>query len=253
MNSLEEQAQTPDQSVSKPKSNLAIAEEILTANGIQGRARTMLELSLVSVLTEDMARAVLEQKPRFFDNNLERSMIERDIQEANADALDPLWTNREVWEGRDLLSFDYLDHTFTGRKGEMVTEAKVVYLLSTLTFGSWGKTRGEAYTETVDSHMEAQLQDLARRTASSQNWDEIVAVADGFANSPLAEQVHRVAEVWNERYFDPRHKPGSAVDDLLETHVAIQNPDAVMGSARQIYKAAFGLDLDHVRPVEKSS
>lgn len=213
----------------------------------------MLELSLVSVMRELAADLVREQRPGVFNTNTERTLVERDIQAAKAEVADPLWTSREVWESRGELSFDYLDHTFTGRQDEMIKDAQVVYLLSALTLGSWGKARGEAYVETVDSHMETQLQDLAKRTASAQNWNEIVAVADEFANSPLAKQMHHVAEVWNERYFDPNTRSGSAVDDLLETRVVVQNPGAVMDSAKQIYKAAFGLDLNQVKPVEKPS
>lgn len=237
----------------RPKHNLDIAKEILQANGIQGRGMTMLELSLVASLRESEAQSVLQQKPRSFNTDAERSFIERRVQETNTETVNPLWTNKEVWESKNSLSFDYLQHTFTGRKDEMVKDAQVVYLMSALTLGSWGKTRGQVYTETVDLQIEAGLQDFARRTANARDWNAIVAVAREFAESPLAEKVHNVAEVWNENYFNPNSKSGTAVDDLLETYIAIKHPDAVMNAAKQIYKDAFGLDLDKVRPVEIKS
>lgn len=234
----------------RPKHNLDIAKEILQANGIQGRGMTMLGLSLVASLRESASRSVLEQKPGRFNTDAERSLIEKRVRETNTETVDPLWTNKEVWESRNFLSFDYLQHTFTGRRDEMVKDAQVVYLMSALTLGSWGKTRGQAYTETVESQIEAGLQGFARRTANAKDWNAIVAVSREFAESPLAEQVHNVAEVWNEDYFNPSSKSGDAIDDLLETYIVIKRPDAVMNSAKQIYKAAFGLDLDQVRPVE---
>lgn len=192
----------------RPKHNVDIAEELLQANSIQGRGMTMLGLSLVASLRESASRSVLEQKPGRFNTDEERSFIEKRVRETNTETVDPLWTNKEVWESKNFLSFDYLQHTFTGRRDEMVKDAQVVYLMSALTLGSWGKTRGQAYTETVDSQIETGLQDFARRTANARNWNAIVAVAREFAESPLAEQVHNVAEVWNEKYFNPSSKSG---------------------------------------------
>lgn len=240
-------------SVDKKKSSLDLAEEILKENGIVGRGMTNLMLSLAAHVRGSSAEMIKSGQPIYFRLDRKRELLIEEIKkDANIEHTDPLEANKRLWES-NFLHFDYLNNTFTGKKDEMIDDAKIINLMAALVLASWGKTKKKEYGETI-AEVEPQLQEYALKTAKVSNWDELVKIAREFTADNLRKKMNEIASIWHEKYsiFGPDSKTGRAVDDILETDIVIEKPDEIMNSAKQVYKKIFGLDLDKIKPVVRS-
>src|SRR3989338_10962579 len=238
---------SPDQSGNGFISEAAVAYSILRSYGIDDQVADLLERSLNCCTREVQLETALAQGPFMFKTDSQRRRIEDVLKCTFSDTTDPLKENSNLWAAGDLLSFNYLNHTITEEKDRMIEDAQVSYLLAALSLAFWSRSTVRRHARAISF---VPMQEIAIRTASAGNWNELSDIAGEFAASQLAEEIYHSAKNWN---FDLDLKLKKLINRLLETYIVMKNPDAVMEAALRIYRDIYGVDLRRLNPASKSS
>ncbi|MCL5073787.1 MAG: hypothetical protein M1308_23270 [Actinobacteria bacterium] len=213
------------------------AHRILTEHNIFGRAADLLERSLICYSREHQVTKAVAIGTFMFDTSSQRTGIVDHLRRASRNTKDPLMENRGLWDTGNFLTFNILNHTISGERGKIIEDAQVSYLLAALSLAAWGKTKKKDATAKEVNPLP--MNKVAEKAVSATDWKELSAGAREFANSRLAKHVHDIAE--ESMAKDTGLK--TIIDRLLEAYAIMEDPDAVMEAALEIYEKIYGINL----------
>jgi hypothetical protein len=209
--------------------NIESLKEIFDEGGIVGRAAYVLKINLSRDKT-DSNLAFFRGKN--IDTENRRAYVIESLKKSRDKSL--LENRKSFNEARNHLSWHYLNHAFTGNKTELVSDAKVLMLLSSVVLESSGQGK-EYYPNSFDSQTTDKLEEFAQKASNVNNWPDLVSLSNSFYPSKLANRMVEIAKDWNNKHFEFNRNPlSSATDDILETEAVLKNPDTVIYAASKL-------------------
>jgi hypothetical protein len=205
--------------------------------GLHERAVTELALQTVRSGYDSLAKRIREGQQVVLDTGMERFSIVRSIEKMRTSppgsTQEIFRSQRTLWSRGPDLAGDILIHTFTGDREQFLADAKVSYLLSSLSLAAWeGANPGD-----IEG-----LRAVAKKTLAICDWEGLVTVATEYFESPLAGSMYAASLQWHTEAFSPHSYHGEATDAMITSYAIITKPDAIMTAAQTIYKDVFSLN-----------
>lgn len=132
------------------------------------------------------------------------------------------------------LASNFLKNTYSGDKLSLIEDAKVLFLLSSLTLGSWARQGKQIHNE---------LNEFAKKAVSQSNWEGLIKVANEFLTTDTAQEMSHIAEASTRNaFFDPRTNTGKSVEQIMASNQVVQKADNLIKAAADIRKEVLGIN-----------